>query len=66
VAHAQPRGDPVPGPRLKRLRDAGKAESVEGKWRLTEEPAPREPPPRWTTPLRGTDLAATAHLTAAS
>jgi hypothetical protein len=29
---------------LHRLRDAGLAESVESKWRLVEEPAPREPP----------------------
>ena len=36
---------------LKRLRDAGLAESVEGKWRLTEEPAPREPTPKCTAPL---------------
>jgi hypothetical protein len=36
---------------LHRVRDAGLAESVEGKWRLTEEPAPREPAPRWTAPL---------------
>jgi hypothetical protein len=39
---------------LKRLRDAGLAGSVEGKWKLTEEPAPREPPPRWTAPLSAT------------
>ena len=32
---------------LHRLRDAGLAESREGKWRLTEEPAPREPPAKW-------------------
>jgi hypothetical protein len=30
---------------------SGLAESVEGKWRLTEEPAPREPPPKRTAPL---------------
>jgi hypothetical protein len=36
---------------LKRLRDADLAESVEGKWKLTEEPPPREPSPRWTEPL---------------
>jgi hypothetical protein len=36
---------------LHRLRDAGLAESVEGKWRLVEEPAPRGPPPPWTGPL---------------
>jgi hypothetical protein len=33
---------------LKRLRDAGLAESVQGKWRLNE---PREPPPKWVAPL---------------
>jgi hypothetical protein len=36
---------------LKRLRDAGLAESLEGKWRLTEPEAPREPPPKWVAPL---------------
>ena len=45
---------------LHRLRDAGLAESVEGKWRLVvEEPAPREPPPRWTAPLSATREART-------
>ena len=44
---------------LHRLRDAGLAESVEGKWRLIEEPAPREPPPRWTAPLSATREART-------
>jgi hypothetical protein len=48
---------------LHRLRDAGLAESVEGEWRLTEEPAPREPAPRWTAPVRGTDRAQQHHLT---
>jgi hypothetical protein len=33
---------------LHRLRAAGLAESVEGRWKLTEEPAPREPPAKWT------------------
>ena len=47
---------------LKRLSDAGLAESVEGKWRLVES-APREPPPKWTAPVRGTDRAAHPHLT---
>ena len=39
---------------LKRLRDAGLAESVEGKWKLTEEPAPHEPAPQWIAPLSAT------------
>jgi hypothetical protein len=33
---------------LHRLRDAGKAESAEGRWRLTEAPAPRA---RWVEPV---------------
>ena len=33
---------------LHRLRAAGLAQSVEGRWKLTEEPAPREPPAKWT------------------
>ena len=36
---------------LHRLRDAGLADSSEGKWRLTEAPAPREPAPKWVAPL---------------
>jgi hypothetical protein len=36
---------------LKRLRDAGQAESIEGKWRLTEPETPGEPPPKWVAPL---------------
>jgi hypothetical protein len=36
---------------LHRLRDAGLAESVEGKWKLTEEPPPREPPAKWILPV---------------
>ena len=36
---------------LHRLRDAGLADSVEGKWCLAEEPAPREPARRWVAPL---------------
>jgi hypothetical protein len=36
---------------LKRLRDAGLAESVEGKWRLVEPEAPRQPPQKWVAPL---------------
>ena len=35
---------------LHRLREAGLAQSAEGKWKLTEEPAPREPPQRWVKP----------------
>jgi hypothetical protein len=35
---------------LHRLRDAGLAQSAEGKWRLTEEPAPRDPPQLWVKP----------------
>jgi hypothetical protein len=49
---------------LHRLRAAGLAESVEGKWRLVEESAPREPPPRWVAPLKAKDRAAHVHLTA--
>ena len=36
---------------LHRLRDAGLAESAKGKWRLAEEPAPREPLAKWIEPL---------------
>ena len=36
---------------LHRLRDAGLAQSAEGKWRLTEEPPPREPAAKWVRPL---------------
>jgi hypothetical protein len=42
---------------LHRLRDANLVESAGGKWRLTEEPAPREPTPKWTAPLSGTHRA---------
>ena len=49
---------------LSRLRDAGLAVSSEGHWKLTEEPPPREPPPKWVAPLRGTDRAAHPHITA--
>ena len=38
---------------LHRLRDAGLVESIEGKWRLTEEPAPREPPGLGRAPVGG-------------
>jgi hypothetical protein len=37
---------------LHRLRDRDLAESVEGRWRLSEEPAPRETS-KWTAPLSG-------------
>jgi hypothetical protein len=36
---------------LHRLRAAGLTESVEGRWKLTEEPALREPPAKWIAPL---------------
>jgi hypothetical protein len=36
---------------LKRLRDAGMTESVQGKWRLNEPVAPLTPPPKWVAPL---------------
>ena len=36
---------------LHRLRNAGLAESAEGRWKLTEEPPPREPAPKWVRPL---------------
>jgi DNA-binding transcriptional ArsR family regulator len=39
---------------LHRLRDAGLAESASGKWKLTEEPPPRESPPKWTRSLSAT------------
>jgi hypothetical protein len=42
---------------LHRLRDAGRAKSVEGKWRLIEEPPPREPPAKWTAPLSASQRA---------
>ncbi len=48
---------------LVRLRDAGKAESAEGKWRLVEPEAPKDPPPKWIAPLRGNDRAAHHHVT---
>ena len=49
---------------LGRLRDAGLAESVEGKWRLTElEAPPPKETPKWTSPVRGSDRAAHPHLT---
>lgn len=48
---------------LATLRDAGLAESVDKVWRLTEEPAPREPPVRWTEPLSASHRAhAQAHV----
>ena len=42
---------------LHRLRGVGLAESIEGKWRLVEEPAPREPPAKWTAPLSASQRA---------
>jgi biotin operon repressor len=50
---------------LHRLKDAGLAESSEGKWLLVEAP-PRgtKPSPRWFEPLKATDRAAHALLTA--
>jgi hypothetical protein len=49
---------------LKRLRDAGLAESVEGKWKPTEEPdTPAKTREKWATPLSGSDRAAHHHLT---
>ena len=44
---------------LHRLRDAGLADSVEGKWTLVEEPAPRVAAPKWVAPL---SAAAHAHV----
>ena len=39
---------------LKRLRDAGLAESAEGNWQLTEPEARRQPPAeKWVAPLSG-------------
>jgi hypothetical protein len=39
---------------LHRLRDAGLAESVEGKWKLVGLEAPREPAAKWIAPLSAT------------
>jgi hypothetical protein len=39
---------------LHRLRDSGLAESIGGKWRLTEALAPREPAQPWIQPLKAT------------
>jgi DNA-binding transcriptional ArsR family regulator len=44
---------------LHRLRDAGLADSVEGKWTLVEEPAPRVAAAKWVAPL---SAAAHAHV----
>ena len=46
---------------LHRLRDAGLAESAEGRWHLVEEPPPREPPPKWVRPLNA-DREERAHV----
>ena len=51
---------------LHRLRDADRVESSDGRWRLVEEPVPREPPPKWTKAVSANDKAVYAHLTAAS
>jgi hypothetical protein len=48
---------------LERLRDAGLAESVQGKWRAVEPGAPMAPPSKWVVPVRGTDRAQQHHLT---
>lgn len=48
---------------LHRLRDAGRAESVGGKWRLTEAPAPRAPATKWTAPVSGSARSVEKHLT---
>jgi hypothetical protein len=39
---------------LHRLRDAGLAESVEGKWKLVAPEAPRETAAKWIEPLSAT------------
>jgi DNA-binding transcriptional ArsR family regulator len=49
---------------LGRLRDAGLAETRERKWRLVEDPEPKVSAPKWVAPLKATDRAAHAHLTA--
>jgi hypothetical protein len=46
---------------LHRLRAAGLAESIEGRWKLSEEPAPRSPPEKWTAPLSATCERTRAH-----
>jgi hypothetical protein len=42
---------------LHRLRNAGLAESIEGKWKLTEPLAPREPSAKWIAPLSASQRA---------
>lgn len=49
---------------LRRLESAGLVESVDRRWKLVEEAAPKEPPPRWTKPLSGAERAHQVHLTA--
>jgi hypothetical protein len=49
---------------LHRLRNAGFAETREGRWRLVGPEAPHDPPLRWTRPLSGAEKAREAHLTA--
>ena len=46
---------------LHRLRDAGLAESAEGRWKLVEESAPREPPAKWIAPLSAAAREQRAH-----
>jgi DNA-binding transcriptional ArsR family regulator len=36
---------------LHRLREAGLAESADGRWHRVEEPPPREPAAKWVRPL---------------
>ena len=42
---------------LHRLRDQGLATSDGSRWALVEEPAPREPPVKWTAPLSASQRA---------
>jgi hypothetical protein len=42
---------------LHRLRAAGLPKSDEGKWALTEDPPPREPPAKWAAPLSASQRA---------
>ena len=44
-----------------RLRAAGLAKSDEGKWALTEDPPPREPPAKWIAPVSASSGRAHAH-----
>jgi hypothetical protein len=49
---------------LHRLRDAGLAESAEGKWKLIEELPPREPGSKWVAPLSAAARERRAHAVA--